>query len=266
MDGHSSHYQPEYVRLASNNEVVILCLPPHTSADSQPLDVGVFRSLKYHWSQVCHKWMDQHPGRIITQFQFSELLNKAWMQAMTPANAIAGFRKAGVYPFNRTAINVPSLDPAPTRNEGNETTVEEKGASSDDGAVPFTLSTPVETSSTPAASITPPVMNTTFTMEQVARYERHLEEGYDLHDPDYALWLQLEHPDAVPRDYPSWSVHEDSVSPAIPTLSVSDEFIDVVPLEPVSQLTTLPSTSSVVKLTQPPHPLPPKTEVALLSH
>ena len=29
---------------------------------------------------------------------------------MTPANAIAGFKKAGVCPFNRSAIHVPSVD------------------------------------------------------------------------------------------------------------------------------------------------------------
>ena len=61
------------------------------------------------------------------------------MQAMTPANAIAGFRKAGVYPFNQAAIDVPSLDPAPTGNEGNDITLQEKSASSDDSAIPFAI-------------------------------------------------------------------------------------------------------------------------------
>ena len=34
MDGHSSHYQPALVRFAKENDVVILRLPSHTSADS----------------------------------------------------------------------------------------------------------------------------------------------------------------------------------------------------------------------------------------
>jgi hypothetical protein len=29
--------------------------PPHTTADSQPLDVGVFGPLKVHWRNVCHE-------------------------------------------------------------------------------------------------------------------------------------------------------------------------------------------------------------------
>ena len=54
MDGYSSHYQPEIIRLARENDVVILCFPPHTSADSQPLDAFFFCSLKTEWGKVCH--------------------------------------------------------------------------------------------------------------------------------------------------------------------------------------------------------------------
>ena len=45
MDDHSSHYQPEHIRFARDSKGVILCLPPHTSADSQLLDVEFFTSL-----------------------------------------------------------------------------------------------------------------------------------------------------------------------------------------------------------------------------
>ena len=126
MDGHSSHYQPELVRYAKENDVVLLCLPPHTTADSQPLDVGVFGPLKTRWSQVCHQWMDEHPGRIITKFQFSELLNEAWVQAMTPKNAIAGFKKAGICPFNQSAIQVPSPD-TPSNDKIDDKCEDKKG-------------------------------------------------------------------------------------------------------------------------------------------
>ena len=70
MNGHSSHNL--HVRLAKENDVIILCLPPHTSADSQPLDVAVFRSLKVEWSKACHDWLDMHPNRVITKFQSAQ--------------------------------------------------------------------------------------------------------------------------------------------------------------------------------------------------
>ena len=31
---------------------------------------------------------------------------KAWVNAVTPANVIAGFKTCGVYPFNRSAIKI----------------------------------------------------------------------------------------------------------------------------------------------------------------
>ena len=30
LDGHSTHYQPELLRLAKQHDVIMLCLPPHT--------------------------------------------------------------------------------------------------------------------------------------------------------------------------------------------------------------------------------------------
>ena len=38
LDGHSSHFTLELVQTAAQHDVVIFCLPPHTTADSQPLD------------------------------------------------------------------------------------------------------------------------------------------------------------------------------------------------------------------------------------
>ena len=41
LDGHSSHYEPESVEFARSQDVILFCLPPHTTQDSQPLDCTV---------------------------------------------------------------------------------------------------------------------------------------------------------------------------------------------------------------------------------
>lgn len=46
LDGHSSHYQPNFIRTALAEKVIIFCLPPHSTHILQPLDNGVFGSLK----------------------------------------------------------------------------------------------------------------------------------------------------------------------------------------------------------------------------
>ena len=46
LDGHSSRYTLQLVNLAAAHDVVIFCLPPHTTAASQPLDISCFKPLK----------------------------------------------------------------------------------------------------------------------------------------------------------------------------------------------------------------------------
>ena len=67
LDGHSSHYQPELIKYAKENEVILVYLPPHTTHETQPLDTSVFRSLKRNWSEECHNFYSKNPGRVITK-------------------------------------------------------------------------------------------------------------------------------------------------------------------------------------------------------
>ena len=57
LDGHSTHYQPALMKYAKENQVILLCLPPHTMHESQPLDASVFKPLKQNWNDPCHKFM-----------------------------------------------------------------------------------------------------------------------------------------------------------------------------------------------------------------
>ena len=38
VNGHSSHYEPDTIRVAAEAGIVMLCLPPHTTHVAQPLD------------------------------------------------------------------------------------------------------------------------------------------------------------------------------------------------------------------------------------
>lgn len=107
LDGHSTHYQPDVVRMAAQEKVIIFCLPPHCTHVAQPLDNGPFASLKVHWKEACREYMVCHPGKSITQFEFSQLFCKAYNKAMTIGTITESFRATGVYPFNPEAIRVP---------------------------------------------------------------------------------------------------------------------------------------------------------------
>ena len=49
MDGHSSHYSPNFIETAAENDVIVFCLPPNTTHFLQPLDNGPFGPLKRYW-------------------------------------------------------------------------------------------------------------------------------------------------------------------------------------------------------------------------
>ena len=101
MDGHSTHFSPVFVNKAAEEHIIVFCLPPHTTHKTQPLDKGVFSPLKTAWREVCHSYIIENPGKVVTRYQFSQLFGQAWMKAMTPPNIISGFSVTGIYPTNR---------------------------------------------------------------------------------------------------------------------------------------------------------------------
>ena len=178
LDGHSTHYQPEVVRLARDHDIIMLCLPPHTTHEARPLDCGVFKPLKAQWTNVCHQYCQKNPGKVISKFDFNLLFSHSWLKALTSANTVAGFRTCGVYPFNSAAISVPD---APENGNGDEEGSEEEGKGDDDG-----------NDNDDGGN--------DFTDEQCTLFQRRFSEGYDLNiDADYLRWLKIHHPEATPR-------------------------------------------------------------------
>ena len=185
LDGHSTHNQPNVIRLARKNGIIILCLPPHATHEAQPLDCAVFSPLKAQWQKVVHDFIQSNPGEVITKFNFNALFAKAWIASLTPANLMAGFKTCGIYPFNRLAINIPgegsgnansSLTTSTTNNADDNTEFSSDVITEDNA---FSLVVPEQ-----------------FTTEQEALFKRRFEEGYDVYiDKDYIRWIKLNHPE-----------------------------------------------------------------------
>ena len=91
-------------RVSSRGGCNILCLPPHTTSGTQPLDANCFGPLKTYWAQLCHECIFSNPGCVITKYQFSAIFSQAWSKGMTINNLNFGFRNTGIYPFNPQAI------------------------------------------------------------------------------------------------------------------------------------------------------------------
>ena len=52
IDGHGSHISVDLINAAIDNNIILYCLPPHTTHILQPLDVAVYRPLKVHYSGI----------------------------------------------------------------------------------------------------------------------------------------------------------------------------------------------------------------------
>ena len=112
MDGHSSHFCPDTIRMASKEEVVLFTLPPNTTHLSQPLDKGCFAPLKNEWKKVCHDFLVRE-HKVVTRYTFNKLFSQAWMKSMTIKNILAGFRVSGIYPLDRSKLLVDKADIKP---------------------------------------------------------------------------------------------------------------------------------------------------------
>ena len=190
MDGHLSHFSPLFVNKTAEEQVIVFCLPPHSTHKTQPLDKGVFSPLKRAWREECHSYILANPGKVVTCFQFSFLFGCAWMKAMTPLNTVAGFKVTGVYPTDRYRILPKSPPKPPTICERTGlkfiplfTPVRQSIQSSK-----YTLSHEESVSESEDLSLNQP-----FTDEEEVLFARRKEEGYDLTtDERYNLWLSLQ--------------------------------------------------------------------------
>jgi hypothetical protein len=183
LDGHSSHYEPDTIRLAAEEGVVILCLPPHTTHVSQPLDISFFRPLKVYWSEGCHRYMQEHPGRVVTKYQFSSLFSVAWYKAIKPENLISGFKKAGICPFNSKAIDIPPPMTVDDEHEEKDKDKDMQNSDEDeanDSEVELEDNLPHEYEQGMAmreATLSNDSSNMTFTPEQLELFETRYENG-----------------------------------------------------------------------------------------
>ena len=112
VDGHASHISVEVIEYAQKNQIHMLCLPAHTTHLLQPLDVGVFKSLKSFYYKACKEYTTDHPGRVITTDVIASLLADAWPQSITPINIMSGFKKSGTYLLNPWEIKDRDLAPS----------------------------------------------------------------------------------------------------------------------------------------------------------
>jgi hypothetical protein len=91
------------------HDIVLFCLPAHTTHLLQPLDVGLFSPLQQYYGKfVDDYYLATNVG--ISHAQFLPIYKKARAAAYTRENIESSFRETGIVPFNpRLLLDGPNL-------------------------------------------------------------------------------------------------------------------------------------------------------------
>ena len=96
LDGHLSHISIQVVDLAIENDIHIICLPPHSSHAWQPLDVCVYGPVKKCWQLILREFYTKVGYANVSKYQFGKLFSLLQKVAFLPEHAVTGFRKTGL--------------------------------------------------------------------------------------------------------------------------------------------------------------------------
>lgn len=107
VDGHASHTNSvEVLEFSEANDIILFCLPSHTTHYLQPLDRSFLKSLKNHYYAACNNFLKANPSRKITRIIFGNLLGQAWGKSATVENGMSCFRATGIAPFNPAIFQI----------------------------------------------------------------------------------------------------------------------------------------------------------------
>ncbi|KAJ8948869.1 hypothetical protein NQ318_013523 [Aromia moschata] len=82
-DNHESHISLEVYYLAKENGIDMISLPPHTSHQTQPLDISFYGPLKTAYINQCSFWMKSNPGKRISIYEIAEIFGIAYQKVTT---------------------------------------------------------------------------------------------------------------------------------------------------------------------------------------
>ena len=99
LDGYRSYLTAEFDHTCTENNIILICMPPYSSHLLQPLDVGCFVVLKRHYGQLVEQRMRlgfNHIDKIDFLTAFPRARTVAY-KAQTIQNS---FTATGLVPFN----------------------------------------------------------------------------------------------------------------------------------------------------------------------
>ena len=123
LNGHSSHLTPEFNQICSQNDIIPLCMPAHSSHLLQPLDVSCFSVLKREYSKLVEGYIRTRVNHI-AKLDFLTEFPRAHAACYKLDTIKNSFAATSLVPFepNRVieTLNIRLKTPTPPRSSGSE--------------------------------------------------------------------------------------------------------------------------------------------------
>ena len=103
----TSHVNLAPILLRRENNIILICLPAHSSHILQPLDRDVYYHYKKMWKAVLTKYYKDTKCKNLDKENFLPLLKQVHQsgKCFTGLHAIGGFQYSGLFPVNKKRVN-----------------------------------------------------------------------------------------------------------------------------------------------------------------
>jgi hypothetical protein len=99
LDGHGSHITAEFDQYCSQNSIIVLCMPPHSSHLLQPLDVSCFSVLKRSYGKAVEGYIRMGINHV-DKDDFTVLYQQARTASFSSTTILNGFKATGIVPLD----------------------------------------------------------------------------------------------------------------------------------------------------------------------
>ena len=112
IDGAKCHILLFISKLCDQENIILYTLLPNVTHLIQPLNLVLMGSVKSVYKEEVQTWHKENLGDVYNKEAFIGVFTKLWKKCSNVENAVNGFCKAGIFPWNPSAVEGKKLAPA----------------------------------------------------------------------------------------------------------------------------------------------------------
>ena len=109
IDGAKVHLSIKASEFCARNDIILYTLYPNATQLIQPLDLVLMGSMKNIYKEEMRKWLVHNIGETFDKYRFVEVFRETYQWSCMVINAVQGFKKAGIIPWNPDKVKTGKL-------------------------------------------------------------------------------------------------------------------------------------------------------------